>query len=297
MIEDNYKVAAVVVTFNRKILLEETINALLKSSYKLNEIIIVNNASTDGTEEVLNKYANEIVVLNLNQNIGGAGGFNEGIKSAYNRGNDLIWIMDDDTIVKEDTLLKMVEKIQYIGLPNLGYLCSNVLWKDETPCLMNVPRTHKVFNDSLENSMIRIQNSTFVSMLISRKAIKECGLPIKEFFIWSDDTEYTKRLGKKFKNYLVTDSIVIHKMNNNLGADIIRDTERLERYVFSYRNKFYIGKKYGSKELIKYLLMFIMVMFKVILKSEKKIKKIIIMFKGFFKGLVFNPKIEMMEDK
>ena len=72
------KVIGVIVTYNRKKLLKNTVEALLNQTYKLDSIIIVDNASTDGTEEYLTNlgYLNNSMIkyIKLNENTGGAGG-------------------------------------------------------------------------------------------------------------------------------------------------------------------------------------------------------------------------------
>lgn len=70
-------IAAVVVTFNRKELLKENIEALIKQTYKEFDIFIIDNASTDGTEESIREYiqSNKIKYVNTGKNLGGARGF------------------------------------------------------------------------------------------------------------------------------------------------------------------------------------------------------------------------------
>ena len=68
-------VAAVVVTYNRKKLLKEAIDALLSQSLPEADVLVVDNASTDGTKEYITDYIvqNKIVYFNTGNNLGGAG--------------------------------------------------------------------------------------------------------------------------------------------------------------------------------------------------------------------------------
>src|SRR4028119_143552 len=97
-------VAAVVVTYNRKQLLLECIDALLSQTRSLDKIILIDNACTDGTPEILREkgYLDNAYIdyMRLPENIGGAGGFHEGIKRGYEVGYDWLWLMDDDTIAQ-----------------------------------------------------------------------------------------------------------------------------------------------------------------------------------------------------
>lgn len=90
--EGDVKVAAVVVTYNRKELLRECLNALLNQTRPLDEIIVIDNASTDGTQEMIAKEFPYITYVLMSENIGGAGGFHEGMKLAYEKGYDWIWV-------------------------------------------------------------------------------------------------------------------------------------------------------------------------------------------------------------
>jgi len=226
---ENKKVIAVIVTYNRKELLKEAIEALLNQNYKNCDILIVDNASTDGTQEYISNLLknNRVIYKNTGANLGGAGGFNYGIKEACEIGCDFVWVMDDDCIVHNDTLEKFIEADMELN-GNYGYLSSKVLWKDGKVCKMNVQRktlTKNVinFNEKLQE----ICMASFVSLFIKTEIVAELGLPIKDFFIWTDDWEYTRRISKKYKCYLVTDSIVTHKSKNNIAASIDKDS--LER--------------------------------------------------------------------
>ena len=88
------KVIAVVVTYNRRQLLSECIDALRRQTRKVDAIFVVNNGSTDDTEEWL--QAQPDVDFVTQQNLGGAGGFARAIQTGYVRGYQWIWCMDDD---------------------------------------------------------------------------------------------------------------------------------------------------------------------------------------------------------
>lgn len=95
------KIYIIVVTYNRKLLLIDCLNSLIKQNHYFVKIIVVNNASTDGTISFLesNNFLNEkIELINLDENIGGAGGFSAGMQSAFEQGADYVWMMDDDAV-------------------------------------------------------------------------------------------------------------------------------------------------------------------------------------------------------
>jgi GT2 family glycosyltransferase len=298
------KIIAIVVTYNRKQLLLENINALLKQNYKNFDILIVDNASTDGTKEEISEFINDgkIKYINTGKNLGGAGGFSFGINEALVNNYDFAWLMDDDTIPAENALKSLINKSKLID-NKFSFLGSLVKWTDGTLCIMNIQRLLKKwapYYDKLQYKLVPISSSSFVSMFINLKVAKKVGLPFSKFFIYGDDWEYSERLRTIEPGYLDCDSIVIHKMSSNQGTDVVNiDLNRVSRYYYNYRNLFYIYKHYyGFVGVIKYILIFILTFFKIIFKAkDNRLKRIWYTTKGFFVGIFFNPKVEYANSK
>src|SRR5689334_11522676 len=105
----NFSVGVIVVTFNRRDLLEQTLRCLEAQSYPLEKIIVVDNCSTDSTRDFLRtKKTPKLEALLLEKNTGGAGGFAAGIERACHLGFDLIWVMDDDVLPASDALERLI---------------------------------------------------------------------------------------------------------------------------------------------------------------------------------------------
>ena len=94
------KITAVVVTYNRKELLRRCVEHLRGQTRALDNIIVVNNGSTDGTKVWLDEQTDLDVIHQ--ENVGGSGGFYRGIQYAYEKGYDWIWCMDDDVYPESD---------------------------------------------------------------------------------------------------------------------------------------------------------------------------------------------------
>lgn len=293
------KVIAVVVTYNRKELLKECIEALINQDYQNCDILIVDNASTDGTKEYINNYIteNKVIYHNTGANLGGAGGFNYGMKEACKLGCDFVWVMDDDCIVHPDSLSKLLEADQKLN-GNYGFLSSKVLWKDGSLCKMNIPK--KTFGTWLKDfdHTQEVAMASFVSLFMKKETIMQVGLPIKEFFIWTDDWEFTRRISRKQKCYYVVESIVTHKCKSNVGASIAEVDERMERFRYLYRNDVVLYRREGLKGWILFYLRLCKHKLK-ILKSDKKDKKerFKIIDNAVKEGKQFLPKIEMVDDR
>lgn len=293
--DQNKKVIAVVVTYNRKELLKECINALLKQYYNNCDILVVDNASTDGTKEFISDELrnSKVHYENTEANLGGAGGFNYGMKKACELGCDFIWVMDDDCIVHKDSLTELLNADKELK-GDYGFLSSKVLWKDETICKMNIQkRRFSKWLKDFETNKQSIAMASFVSLFLKTSIVKEIGLPIKEFFIWSDDWEYTRRISRRYACYYISKSVVTHKSKQNEGASIATVDDRLERFNYLYRNDVVLYRREGIKGWI--LLYIRILLHKLrILKSDKKDKKerIQIINRSIKEGKKFNPDIE-----
>lgn len=296
------KVATIVVTYNRLDLLKNNIDALSKIQCNCKfDILIIDNASTDGTKEYISTLKQEnIKYYNTEKNIGGAGGFNFGIKKAAEQGYKWSWLMDDDTMPAEDSLQKLLDVDKQLQ-GQYGFLSSRVLWKDGTQCLMNCPQfKHKKINqDKLEDELTPISQASFVSMFIRTETVLEVGLPIKEFFIWGDDVEYTRRISLRYekKSYMVKDSKVYHLMKVNRGSNIaIDEFGRISRYRYAFRNEFYTYKQEGLGGVMYYLAKCAFNIGRVLLiASSDKLKRCDVIINAMCEGKSFNPPIEYLK--
>jgi rhamnopyranosyl-N-acetylglucosaminyl-diphospho-decaprenol beta-1,3/1,4-galactofuranosyltransferase len=106
------RVCAAVVTYNRRELLVECLEALLAQTHALQSIVVVDNASTDGTPELLRERGlldrDDVRLLRLAENRGGAGGFAAAVEATRAQDCDWIWLMDDDSEPVPDALERLL---------------------------------------------------------------------------------------------------------------------------------------------------------------------------------------------
>lgn len=286
------KICAIVVTYNRKELLKECLDTLLLQTRPLDSIILIDNASTDGTPQFLkeNGYLDnkKIDYVRLKENTGGAGGFYEGVKKGYEKGFDWLWLMDDDVKADDKCLEKLLlfknKKITLVPLRvSNGFNIEEsaaVKYNLKNPFLelkeIQVLDLYKKKDDLKKN--LEIQDFSFEGPLINRKLIKKIGFPKKDFFIFCDDTDYSLKIRRETKEkiLLVKDALLYRMVlvNNKKKREM-----GWKDYYF-LRNVSYIQYKYGENLLVKFKPFFILsgIILKSIFRLKIDFKKIKIVF-------------------
>ena len=291
-------VAAVVVTYNRKALLRQCIDCLARQTEQGLDILVVDNASTDGTREMLAPLikSGDIRYENTGKNLGGAGGFQRGIRLAAQAGYEYVWVMDDDSMPSPTALEALLRAAGSLG--EFGYLSGKTLWTDGSLCRMNVQRDLRLRNIvDFSRPAIPSGAATFVSLLIPTRVVREVGLPIGEFFIWADDLEYTRRISRRHPCYVITDSVTVHCCETNNGGNISTDDpERIGRYRYAYRNEVYLYRREGVRGAMRLLCRTPLHILRVLTRSRsRKLDRIRAILGGTLSGLSFRPPIEYLE--
>lgn len=333
--EDLESVCAVVVTYNRKELLLDCLEGLLKQTKLPEGICIIDNASTDGTPEFLfkkgfikslpNEKSEKTVELNsemylqnfnkvvnihyirMPKNLGGSGGFYEGMKRGFEKGYRWLWLLDDDIKPKEDALEKLLSYTHYSNIKAFASIIVNE--KDGSIELyhrgkLNLSKIFPIIQEPLntedyESNLIEISFSSFPGLLLSRDLIEKIGFPIKEFFIYHDDVEYCIRINRhNEKILLVRDSVIFQRYVATKGIRTITflgqekyrlDIKNYWRMYFSIRNLTYIGKMYSKNKglfyfnLIKNLLRNVA---GIILLDDNKLKRINLIINAYIDGIL-----------
>jgi len=231
-------VTAVVVTYNRCNLLFESLSAIQGQTRPPDAVIVVDNASTDGTAAAVRVSFPAVRLVELPRNTGGAGGFAYGMALALAGPTDLIWLMDDDTVPEPQALAALLDvRSRYPGgQPTL--LASRVLWTDGRPHPMNTPRA-KPFAARAERAAaaaadcVPIRSASFVSVLVEAGTSRQRGLPLADYFLWNDDFEFTARILRGNRGLLCPASVVVHK-TPNFGST---DSDPGQRFFYEVRNK------------------------------------------------------------
>ena len=303
------RVAAVVVSFNRKVLLAECINALLGQSHVPDKVFIIDNASTDDTGAYLTSMGlradPRVHYVQLERNIGGAGGFSKGIDVAYQEGFDWIWIMDDDAEPAVDALEILVEA--RLSRPDVDAFANLKLDADRNiqvghsgevlPC-GGLTETIRPTDDSTggisSDGVADISFSSFVGLLLSHKIVDTVGFPRAEFFIHNDDLEFCTRIkAAGHRMLLVPKSVVIHKnAARHVGerSGKVADAVPLEKLWITYygiRNLVWYKKTYCSTASALILALYLSAKFGlgIVLFRDNKLVRLRFRFASILDGL------------
>lgn len=250
------RIAAVVVTHNRKVMLGKCLAGLLEQTFPLYRIIVVDNASTDGTAEMFaasGAWGNPLVeYCRLTENMGGAGGFHEGVKRAYEEGHDWVWLMDDDAVPNSDALRELLGHSEAASIlvstqiNNLGRMYGASTATDGWFVPLH-----------LEPGFVLRGTAgfAFVGPLISRRCIATVGLPRADLFIMGDDTEYALRLGKAgFSALIVERSIIFHECGQKsvirrfMWRSRAKPCQPNWKYYYFERNWMFISRSYARRK-------------------------------------------------
>jgi GT2 family glycosyltransferase len=235
------RVVAVIVTWNRRELLTECLTMVCAQSRPPDALVVVDNASTDGSLDMLKAEFPDVDIVRLSRNTGGAGGFSAGMAQAVDAHSaDLVWAMDDDTIPTETTLAELLAARAAYG-PGLALVASRVVWTDGRDQPRNIPRDpwwapRADRRAALAAGGRPLRTASFVSLLIETEAIREFGLPTADFFIWNDDFEFTARILRHRKGIYAPKAVVVHK-TAELGTKLVDPGERFYNEV---RNKTWV---------------------------------------------------------
>lgn len=305
------EVCVVVVTYNRYNLLKECLDALLAQTYQT-DILVIDNCSNDETQNSIQEdgYLAQPLLqyIRLSKNIGGAGGFYEGMKRAYNKGYALVWLMDDDAEPELDSLKILINATKkrpnyaayapntYIGTKQNNSL-STFGHRGAFDYINTLPAFQQKLKTKLfKNTFAEIDMASFVGILVPKTSIDIIGLPKKEFFIHHDDTEYSIRLATIGKILLCTQGKIYHKEQ--------RQEEKYEKHFlwfkknrikfdklwlkyFGLRNSIFISFKYGKgyKKYFDALLLYLQLVKDIIFYDDNKWTRLVFASNSFFDGI------------
>lgn len=221
---------AIIVTYNRLSKLKKAIDALLKQTIPFRNIIIVNNCSTDGTADYLEKLSKEkleskIILINSLDNSGGSGGFYLGQLHTLKLNPDWLYLQDDDAYPEPNMNEKFINFIKAHTDNFISAVCGKVTdidGKIDYTHRSNFKFKYGILNRRYYSSSedytkpkFKINLFSYVGSFINFNIMKKTGLVNKDFFIYFDDSDHSYRLSKSGKIFCVPDINIVHDSGQN----------------------------------------------------------------------------------
>lgn len=214
------KIATIIITYNRKDVLVQCIESILKSEVKSNGIIVVDNASTDGTRKKIEEEFKEVTLIRLNENKGPAGGAEAGQRFAIKNGFDAIWMLDDDNIVERGALKVLLdiyhtlkEKFNKIFLSSVAY--GDLKFSEPLYNLLKynfkTGLTRKIEEKKFKEEFFEYNIAPMHGLFLPREVFASVGFFNGKLWGWYDDTEFVLRAQKNgFRGFAVPSSKIYH---------------------------------------------------------------------------------------
>ncbi len=209
-------IASVTVVYNGANVLQRHLESLKAQTRAIDEIVVVDNSSTDNAREVLATEFPEVSVVSMPYNTGVGGGLAAGFEYALKRKFDWIWIFDQDSAPAPDALENLLAGLQHLGeQQDLTAVLAPICWHPDTG--LRYPGLSWQRWGFAPDIAPAGQSTAFVDMVISSgslmkaSAIAEVGLPRSDFFMDFVDYEYCLRLRRHgFLIAVIGSSILEH---------------------------------------------------------------------------------------
>jgi|GEM_PF-607785 len=222
---ENDQVAAIIVTFNRLGELKRALARLRQQTRKLDEIIVVDDGSADGTRGWL--AAQRDVVVIHQANLGPGVGFGVGLKTAIRRGAEWCWCLDDDVCAAPNALEELCKAIELrpdarvfnsisLAENNPGHFAVGGLNVRTNPEDFLFGRSVRTLDELLPyldaNGMVdSIGGHFYHGSLLHRSVVETVGVPVEWMFIRGEEVEYTLRIMQcGYHIFSVARSVVYH---------------------------------------------------------------------------------------
>lgn len=297
------KIAAVVVTFNRRQLLAKTLEALLNGTRSPDRIFIYDNASTDETPEYLEEKGylaeKKITYIRAKENLGSATGNARAIKAAYQAGFDWVWVFDDDLLPDHRALEFLVKDSKLDDAHCFASVDLNEKDTSELAWYNDLLKdgqiiTAKTYADLGGDALVESNGIGYLGLFLPRRIIKKVGYPDERLFIWADDVDYMRRIRSAgFRQFFVLRSLTYHPKApysniKILGKDVYITMAAPWKEYYAIRNSIYIWSKYDGRAktlLIKVPKQLILWSYVLIKYQDKKLIRAGIYSRAFFDGI------------
>ena len=221
--------------------------ACVESCHRLDwpnfNVVVVDNASSDGSEELLRQNLTDVEIIQSGANLGFAGGNNVGIRHALERGANYVWLLNNDAVADPQALTTLVETMG--NHPDAAIAGSKIFYHEEPRKIWSAggmwekgrlhlrQRGANEMDQGQFEELSEVDSVSGCSMLVRSTVIEKIGLMDEEYFLYWEDSEWCARSRSRgYKVLFVPDSKVWHKVSVST-----RQSSFLQYYYYT-RNGF-----------------------------------------------------------
>ena len=244
-------VSIIIVSWNSEKFLKECIASLENQTYQNFEIILVDNASTDNSVNIVKTNFPKVKLVENKKNLGFAEGNNIGIKNSK---GDLIELVNPDVITEKEWLQHLVKKIQSSnsigGVTGKMYYMGNKFGKNAVFCTWSKvdPYTAMPFNFTNDEPTAKVDYLSGAAMLVKKEVIDKIGFLDPGYFLYFEETDWCARMIRAgYDLVYVPEAIVWHEVSS-----AVSDSPKKLYYMERNRTRFAI-KNFDTSYLIAYL--------------------------------------------
>ncbi|MEW6088688.1 MAG: glycosyltransferase family 2 protein [bacterium] len=253
----------IILVFNGKKWLKNCINSVLATNYNNYRILIIDNASQDGSAEYVKQNYPQIELIQNSKNYGFAEGNNIGIRYTLRQGSDYVVLLNQDTKVDPDwikNLVQIVEKDKTIGI--LGPIQYDYEGEDINNKFIDLLNTSKQFRENRNNKpleeLYEVDRVIGAAMLMTRNVLETVGFFDPLYFSYWEESDLCRRaVYHKFKIFVVTTSKIFHWDDRGHSIPEIKYIYIRNHFLYFLKdpNKIFIKNiyayfKWGSKAII-----------------------------------------------
>jgi GT2 family glycosyltransferase len=224
-------VVAIVVNWNGRELLEPCISTLLASTYPNLSIVVVDNASTDGSQDFVRSRFPTVRLLANDRNVRFAGGVNAGVRIALNESADYVFVLNNDTETAPDTVAALVAAAR--ERPRAAFLGPMIYYADAPTTIWSFGGKVSYWTGNIRHVGIRevdrgqhaqvldVDYVTGCALLGSTAAIRSIGLMDEDYCMYNEDTDWCVRARELGYSVLaVPGAKVWHRVSMSSGGGL-----------------------------------------------------------------------------
>ena len=220
----------VILTWNQKDMTCECLDSVLKLDYPNFRVALVDNCSTDGTQEHIRRSYTSVELIENPSNLGYAGGNNVGIEYALANGAEYVFILNNDTDIHADCLTRLADTME--ADPSIGVAGATIYYhcKPDTIWFNGAKLNHRTgemeaysFKTIDEGQFTEIVDSDYApgcGMLVRSDAIRQCGGIDPRYFIYFEESDWCLHIKKQgYRIVIHPEAKVWHKISMAFGKE------------------------------------------------------------------------------